>query len=160
TEVLRRRVDRLGVAEPIIQPAGADRIMIQLPGLSQAEQDEARKNIEKAAYLEFRLVHPKSEELIRDNIIEPGYEVLKLKEKNQDGTFTYRPLLVEKRLANGLTGKYIKRAFPSRDQMSNAPEIQFEFDSVGAQKFGEFTRNHIGERLAIVLDGELETAPV
>lgn len=160
TEVLRRRVDRLGVAEPVIQPSGDNHIMIQLPGLSQADQDTARKNIEQAAYLEFRLVHPKSEELLKENIIEPGYEVLKMKEKAADGTLSYRPLLVEKRLANGLTGKFIKRAFPSREQLSNAPEIEFEFDSEGAKRFGDFTRNHIGDRLAIVLDRELETAPV
>ena len=54
-EVLRRRVDNLGVAEPIIQPVGVDHIMIQLPGLSQAAQDEAQKNIKRAAFLEFRL---------------------------------------------------------------------------------------------------------
>ena len=160
SEVLRRRVDRLGVAEPVIQPAGDNHILIQLPGLSQAAQDDAKTNIQKAAYLEFRMVHPKSEELLKENIIEPGYEVLKLKEKNQDGTVSYRPLLVEKRLANGLTGKFIKRAFPSREQLSNAPEIEFEFDSEGAKRFGDFTANHIGDRLAIVLDGELETAPV
>ncbi len=69
-------------------------------------------------------------------------------------------MLVEKRLANGLTGKFIKRAFPSREQLSNAPEIEFEFDSEGAKRFGEITQTHIGDRLAIVLDGELETAPV
>ncbi len=80
-EVLRRRVDRLGVAEPVIQPAGANHILIQLPGLSQADQDAAKKNIQQAAYLEFRMVHPKSEELLKENIIEPGYEVLKLKVK-------------------------------------------------------------------------------
>jgi SecD/SecF fusion protein len=160
TEVLRRRVDRLGVAEPVIQPAGANHILIQLPGLGQAEQDEATKNIQKAAYLEFRMVHPKSDELLKENIVEPGYEVLKLKVKAPDGTERFEPLLVEKRLANGLTGKFIKRAFPSREQYSNAPEIEFEFDSEGARRFGEFTRAHIGDRLAIVLDGELETAPV
>jgi SecD/SecF fusion protein len=159
-EVLRRRVDRLGVAEPVIQPSGANHILIQLPGLGQAEQDNAIKNIKQAAYLEFRMVHPKSDELLKENIIEPGYEVLKLKVKGSDGSERYEPLLVEKRLANGLTGKFIKRAFPSREQLSNAPEIEFEFDSEGAKKFGEITQAHIGDRLAIVLDGELETAPV
>jgi SecD/SecF fusion protein len=158
-EVLRHRVDNLGVAEPIIQPVGEDHIMIQLPGLSQVAQDEARKNIQKAAYLEFRLVHPDSDKLIKENAIEPGYVVLTMKRKNNDGTTALIPYLVQKRLANGLTGKYIKRAYPNRDQMG-APEIDFEFDSVGAEKFGDLTADHIGEQLAIVLDGELYTAPV
>ena len=56
-EILRNRVDNLGVAEPVITPAGENHILIQLPGLSQAAQDEARTNIQKAAFLEFRMVH-------------------------------------------------------------------------------------------------------
>ncbi len=158
-EVLRHRVDRLGVAEPVIQPVGENHIMIQLPGLSQANQDEARNNIQKAAYLEFRMVHPESEQYLKDGIVPPGYELLKMKVKKEDGTFVLEPLLVQKKLANGLTGKYIKRAYPNRDPISNEPVIDFQFDSVGAEKFANFTENHIGDRLAIVLDGELYTAP-
>jgi SecD/SecF fusion protein len=158
-EVLRHRVDRLGVAEPVIQPEGENHIMIQLPGLSQANQDEARNNILKAAYLEFRLVHPNSDQLIAQGIVEPGYEVLMLKIKKPDGTFTFETNLVQKRLANGLTGKYIKRAYPNRDPVTGEAVIDFEFDSVGAEKFADFTENHINDRLAIVLDGTLFTAP-
>jgi SecD/SecF fusion protein len=159
-EVLRRRVDNLGVAEPVIQPAGENRIMIQLPGLTQANQDEARKNIQKAAYLEFRLVDKDSAQLIKDGIIEPGYEVLKMRHKAQDGTVTLESFLVQKKLANGLTGKYVKRAFPSRDPVSNDPVIELQFNSQGAEKFGDLTSEHVGEELAVVLDGELYTAPV
>ena len=157
-EVLRHRVDNLGVAEPVIQPVGEDHIMIQLPGLSQAAQDEAKKNIQKAAYLEFRMVHPDSDRLIKDGVMEPGYALLNMKVKNRDGTTSLMPLMVQKKLANGLTGKFIKRANPIRDPMG-APEIAFEFDNVGAQKFADLTTDHVGERLAIVLDGELYTAP-
>ncbi len=158
-EVLRHRVDRLGVAEPVIQPAGENHILIQLPGLSQAAQDEARKNIQKAAFLEFRLVHPQSDQLLKEGMIEPGYEVLKLKVKKPDGTSILEPILVQKKLANGLTGKYVKRAYPNRDAISGAPEIDFEFDSEGADKFAQFTSEHVGDRMAIVLDGEVYTAP-
>src|SRR5579863_2329856 len=86
-EVLRHRVDNLGVAEPVIQPAGQNNIMIQLPGLTQANQDEARNNIQKAAYLEFRMVAPDSEQLLKDGTVPPGYEVLKMKRKKNDGTY-------------------------------------------------------------------------
>ena len=158
-EVLRRRVDRLGVAEPVIQPQGANFIKIQLPGLSQANQDEARNNIQKAAYLEFRMVNPDSEQLVKDGVVEPGYELLTLKKRNPDNTYTVQTLEVQKKLANGLSGKYIKRAFPSRDPVSNEPLIEFEFDSVGAEKFGDLTENNIHQRLAIVLDGQLYSAP-
>ena len=158
-EVLRRRVDRLGVAEPIIQPQGEDHIMIQLPGLSQASQDEAKNNIQKAAFLEFRLVDPNSEQLQQEGIIPPGDQLLTMKIKRRDGTIYIETNLVQKALANGLTGKYIKRAFPNRDTLSGEPEIEFEFDSDGASKFADFTEAHIHDRLAIVLDGQLITAP-
>jgi SecD/SecF fusion protein len=157
-EVLRRRVDNLGVAEPVIQPAGENHIIIQLPGLSQAAQDEAKTNIRKAAYLEFRLVHPQSDQLLKDGIVEPGYEVLKLKHKNPDGTVGLSSYLVQKKLANGLTGKYVKRAYTSRDPMSNDPVIEIEFTGAGAEKFGDVTADHVGEQLAIVLDGQLYSA--
>ncbi|MGA2176703.1 MAG: protein translocase subunit SecD [Verrucomicrobiota bacterium] len=158
-EVLRRRVDNLGVSEPVIQPAGENHIMIQLPGLSQVAQDEAKTNIQKAAYLEFRMVHPQSDQLLKEGIIEPGYEVLKMKRKLLDGTVTLDSYLVQKKLANGLTGKYVRRAFPNRNPVSNEPVIELEFDSIGAEKFGDATGDHVGEELAIVLDGQLYTAP-
>src|SRR3954468_12792317 len=75
-EVLRKRVDRFGVAEPIIQPAGEDRILIQLPGLSESAIEEARITLEKPAFLEFRLVHPESRQLLEQGLSAPGYEKL------------------------------------------------------------------------------------
>lgn len=158
-EVLRHRVDNLGVAEPIIQPVGEDHIMIQLPGLSQAAQDEAKKNIQKAAFLEFCMVHPQSEQLIKEGIIPPGYHILTTKRKDANGKTILEPYLVQKKPIDGLTGKYIKRAFPNRDMMGN-PEIDFRFDSEGADKFAKITREHVHEQLGVVLDGELYTAPV
>jgi len=157
-EVLRKRVDRLGVAEPVIQPSGQDSIIIQLPGLSKTVQEEAKANIQKAAYLEFRMVHPESEALLKDGIIEPGYEILKEKIKQADGTFKYDSMLVEKKPV--LTGKHIKRAWANRDQISGSPEILFELDGEGADIFYDVTRENLKQRLGIVLDGELESAPV
>ena len=65
-EVLRKRVDAFGVAEPIIQPAGGNRILIQLPGLSEAVKAEAQTNIQKSAYLEFRMVKEDSAEYVNE----------------------------------------------------------------------------------------------
>src|SRR5205823_1625226 len=76
-EVLRKRVDRFGVAEPLIQPEGKDAILVQLPGLSAAEQEDAITNLQRAAFLEFRMVHPQSDELVKANQLEPGYEILR-----------------------------------------------------------------------------------
>ena len=66
----------MGVAEPQISPSGSDRVEIALPGLSEAENEAARRQIERAAFLEFRMVHPQSAELLAQDYIEPGYEVL------------------------------------------------------------------------------------
>ena len=160
-EIFRNRVDSMGVAEPLITPEGENSILIQLPGLSQAAQDEARTKIQKAAFLEFRLVHTNSEALLTQQppFIPPGYEVLKMKHTDQDGNVRFIPYLVEKKPANGLTGKYIKRAYASRSN-SGEPEVLIDFDKEGGDKFGEFTSAHVGDYMAVVLDREIQTAPV
>ena len=107
-EVLRRRVDKFGVAEPVIQPEGNDRILIQLPGLSEDVKNEARETIKKAAFLELRLVHEKSNELLSQGMTEPGYEVLKIKSTGADGHETITSYLVKKKPE--LTGKHVTGA--------------------------------------------------
>jgi len=163
-EVLRKRVDKFGVAEPIIQPAGANRITIQMPGLSEAVKADVRQVIEKAAFLEFRMVHPDSDELVQQGIVEPGYVLLKEERKGRDGRPETHAYLVSKKPERGMTGKYLKRAFVSRNQMTGEPEIDFELDDEGGRIFGEITTEFApkGNRfyqLAIVLDGELASAP-
>ena len=164
-EVLRKRVDQLGVSEPVIQEAGEDRIMIQLPGLTEAEKDYARQQIEKAAFLEFRMVHPNSAELISQGIVEPGYEVMVEQRKDpKTGQKELIRYLVSKKPERGLTGKHLTHASVVRNQMNNKPEIAFEFDNEGANIFGEITREYSPKgqkfyQLAIVLDGELQSAP-
>jgi SecD/SecF fusion protein len=155
-EVLRRRVDRFGVAEPLIQPQGKDEILVQLPGLSAASQQDAIDSIKRAAYLEFRMVHPKSDDLLKQGIIEPGYEVLKLKERRGTRMET-ESLLVKKRPE--LTGSSISRAMPQRDNMGQ-PTIEFNLNASGAEIFARVTRDNVGNRLAIVLDGDVRSAPV
>jgi len=134
-EVLRKRVDKLGVAEPLLQPEGADRILIQLPGLSEADKDEARSTIEKAAFLEFRMVHPESDERLAQGIIEPGYEVLRQEIKQADGSKALVAYLVNKKPERNLTGKYVKKAGVSRQPLTGEPEITFEMNSEGASIF-------------------------
>jgi SecD/SecF fusion protein len=159
-EVLRKRVDSLGVSEPIIQPAGGNRISIQLPGLSEAEKDRARENIQKAAFLEFRMVHERSQELLSQGVTkEPGHEVLYEERKQEDGSVTRIPYLL-KRKAEGVTGKNVKRAMAIQNPMSGEPEIEFTLDSRGAEIFGQITRENVGRQLAIVLDGSVASAPV
>ncbi len=156
-EVLRKRVDKFGVAEPLIQPEGNNRILVQLPGLSAADQESAKVAIQKAAFLEFRIVHPQSKELIEGGILEPGYEVLKRKERLRDGKEMTESVLVKKRPE--MTGSAIKSAMVVRGNLGE-PEIHFTLDGPGAERFGEITRDNLHQRLAIVLDGDLYSAPV
>src|SRR4051812_11010342 len=97
-------------------PEGDDRILIQLPGLSDALKDEARKNIQTAAFLEFRMVHPNSAELLNSGVIEPGYQVLYEETRKTSGNREGGriPYLVNKTPERGLTGKYVTKAYLDR----------------------------------------------
>ena len=64
-EVIRKRVDEFGVSEPVITKEGTDHILVQIPGLSTAQVETARQQLQKVAKLEFRLVHPNSDQLVR-----------------------------------------------------------------------------------------------
>jgi SecD/SecF fusion protein len=163
-EVLRKRVDRLGVAEPVIQPSGDRSILIALPGLSDVENEAARSSIQKAAFLEFRMVHPDSDEYIKQGIPVPGYEVLKEKQRKDKVGQPANEYLVKIAPERGLTGKNVKSANVARQSFSNEPEIHFTLDSEGAEKFAALTKEYSPQGnkyflLAIVLDKELCSAP-
>jgi SecD/SecF fusion protein len=159
-EVLRKRVDAFGVAEPTFQAAGANRILIQLPGLSEADKSEAQTNIQKSAYLEFRMVKDDSDEIIKNNEpIPPGYEKLRREEPQPNGPPTIEQIIVKKKPEHGLSGDIVENAMAIRGNLGE-PQIEFRLNSEGAKRFGEVTRNNIGQRLAIVLDRELYSAPV
>ena len=158
-EVLRKRIDQFGVAEPVIQPASGNEILIQLPGLSQADKQNAMTNISKAAYLEFRMVKDDSSDIIANHEpIPPGYQLMKCSEKNQNGVTTVYPYIVRIRPENGLAGDIIKRAVVNRGNLGE-PVIDFELTEDGAKKFADVTSANVGKQLAIVLDGQLYSAP-
>jgi SecD/SecF fusion protein len=152
-EVLRKRVDKFGVAEPLIQPEGNDRILVQLPGLSAADEERARENIKKAAHLELRMVNPDSASLIRDGLPTPGYEKLKVSEPGgPGGQMVMNSYLIKKKPE--MTGEHITGAWVSRDEVGR-PEVVFSLDSAGTEIFGKFTRESVGQYMSIVLDSEL-----
>ena len=159
-EVLRRRVDRFGVSEPVIAPAGGGRILVQLPGLSEADKQQAKAQIQKAAFLEFRMVHPDSEGQLSRGIVPPGY--VRLYEMVPSGTPGQRvpqAILVKRASERGLSGKHVEGAGVGHDPATGSPYVSFSLRPDGAQLFGEITQAAIGERLAIILDGEVVSAP-
>jgi SecD/SecF fusion protein len=157
-EVLRKRVDAFGVAEPVIQPAGGNRILIQLPGLSQSAKENAKEQIQKAAYLEFRLVLENSDDLVENGEpIPPSYQFLPYPHKDQRNK-DVSGYIVKKKAENGLAGDIVERSFMGRGNLGE-PEIEFTLSSDGGTKFADVTRNNIGRQLAIILDGEINSAP-
>ena len=158
-EVLRRRVDSIGVAEPDIRPLGANKIMIQLPGLSEADQAKAKKLVTEAAFLQFALVHKDSARLIANDITPAGHKKYAHTTKDAQGNSFTGDLLVETGNGYGLKGEHIISAYPSRDPLTQSPMILFGFNSAGGAAMSQLSGNNIGERMAIILDGKLMSAP-
>jgi len=150
-EVIRNRIDQFGVREPSIQEQGVDEIVVQLPGITDRER--AIELIGKTALLEFKLVLSDPEKVraaLQGNIPE-GYELKYAQEDNE-------PLLLEKQAV--LTGDGLKNASVRFSQSEfNEPVVGLEFNAEGAKKFAEITAANVGRRLAIVLDGKVQSAP-
>jgi SecD/SecF fusion protein len=159
-EVLRRRVDRFGVSEPVIAPAGGGRILVQLPGLSESDKLQAKAQIQKAAFLEFRMVHPDSEGQLSRGVVPPGYvRMYEMVPSGTPGQRVPQPILVKRASERGLSGKHVEGAGVGHDPATGSPYVSFSLRPEGAQLFGEITQAAIGERLAIILDGEVVSAP-
>jgi SecD/SecF fusion protein len=164
-ETLRKRFRDLAIRRVVVELAADGRLVVTLPELPAEHMASCRRAIEKGGLLEFRMVHPESDLMVARNIPEPGYEVMTLvqivKKNGREQKFTSR-LLVNKKPE--LTGEHIARADVIRDHLSNTPKISFELDKEGARKFEQVTtewqpKDGRDYRLAIVLDGELRSAP-
>ena len=146
-EIIRRRIDEVGTREPTIQRQGADRILIQVPGIGSAA--ELKEIIGTTAQLTFQPVVGRGNN--PDAPAGPGNEVLpSLNDENVYYTLVSAPVV---------TGEELVDAQPSFDQ-NNRPAVSFRFNPTGARAFGDFTRDNIGSPFAIVLDGEVISAPV
>ena len=165
-DVLHKRVDNLGVAEPIIQPQGEDQILIQMPGLAQSAKTEALKDITNAAYLEFRMVSDDSDKILGNHEpIPPGYVKMQSAEMEPGQTTPYT-YVVKKKAEDGLAGDFVQDARVVQDPATGSPEISFTLTPDGAKHFAEVTTEYqpdpqTGQKhlMAIVLDGILRSAP-
>lgn len=150
-EIIRNRIDEFGVREPTIQKQGDDEIVVQLPGETQRER--ALELIGKTALLEFKLVSTDQEKFKQalEGNVPDGFELKQTEEQDES-------VLLEKQAV--LTGDTLSDAAVRFDQSQfNEPVVTLKFNSEGAKKFAEITANNVGKRLAIVLDGKVQSAP-
>jgi len=146
-EIIRRRVDEAGTREPSIQRQGERRILVQVPGIGSAE--ELLQLIGKTAKLTFNAVEARSSDKDKD----VGFGRMVLPDAVRSDLFY---ILDSKDVVSGSDLTNAQAAF---DQ-NNRPAVSFQFNPSGGRKFGAYTRNNIGSPFAIVLDGEVISAPV
>ena len=156
---LERRVNQLGVAEPVIAEHGAshDQILVQLPGVTDVEQ--AKRVIKSTAQLSLKIVEdsaPSMETLLakHDGKVPANMEVVP-----GQGAEAGVPVFYLVRREAIITGRDLKNARGGVDE-NNQPDVQFSLNATGADKFKRETGRNIGKQLAVILDNQVESAPV
>lgn len=156
--IMARRLDGLGVAEPLIRPRGSDAIEIQIAGLSTKDNPEVIDSLKKPAKLEFRAVHPSvSPNVTNFNQPPVGYELLAEEIEDSSTGEIYERNYFVKRIPEA-TGEIVQDAFVSQTQ-NGGFQINLEMTSDGADVFRQVTERLLNKPLAIVLDGKLYSAP-
>ena len=141
-EVIRHRIDQVGVSEPQISRVGTDRILVQLPGVENPAQ--LRALIGATAQMSFHLVESDT------GGAQAGTTIMPLRDGGQ--------IAVQDRVA--LAGDHLTSAASEIDPQTGRPVVTFRFDTTGALEFGRITAENVGRPFAIVLDGQVLTAPV
>ncbi len=151
---LHNRINELGVAEPVIAQQGADRIVVQLPGVQDTAK--AKDILGRTATLEIRMVDDTPGAIEAAQAGQPPFGTELYVERGA------MPLLVKKQVV--LTGERLTDAQPGFDNQTHEPAVHLTLDSAGARIFKDITRDNVGKRMAIVLvekgKGEVVTAPV
>lgn len=149
-DVIERRVNFFGVSEPVIQVIGQDRLVVELAGIKDINQ--AIKLIGETPFLEFKSEVPNAQQLIEEfQAKQTAGQTSAIDEfVLQDQVFT----------STGLNGSHLKRAQIIFDQQTGQPQVSLELTEEGAKLFGDITRQNIGKRVAIYLDGFPISIPV
>jgi preprotein translocase subunit SecD len=147
-EIVRRRIDEVGTREPTIQRQGEDRILVQVPG--EKDPESIKRLLGQTAKLTFHLVDLDTPlQQAAAGSVPPGSMLLPSDEAGQG------QVVVRKRVE--VSGESLIDAQPTFQQ--NEPVVSFRFDTAGGRKFGNVTREHVGELLAIVLDDKVISSP-
>ena len=146
-EIIRRRIDEVGTREPTIQRQGTDRVLIPVPGIGSAE--ELKDLIGTTAQLTFQPVETSTND--PETAVTYGQELLpSVADEGRYYVLEAAPVV---------TGEDLVDAQPAFDQ-NGRPAVNFRFNPSGARRFGDYTAENIGNPFAIVLDGEVISAPV
>jgi len=153
-ETINRRVNALGTAESTVVQQGRDRVLVQYPGLSDTKQ--LKELIGKTAKLTFHAVHPTvTAEEAKISRPPAGFRIYEAAEEEEGYQSAY--VLQEVPVVQG---DDLVDSQPGFDSQTSAPIITFRFNQSGARKFGNFSKTHVGEPFAIVLDDKVISAPV
>jgi len=144
--IVRNRVDKLGASEATIQRQGSDSILVQLPGVRNAE--DALEVLGSTGQLEFVDVNSITDEAVRSAVLSWDPSVNPARPELPEGT--YAPIM---------TGAVITDARVSADPQTGEISVDISMNSEGAQIWAEYTASHVGQRVAIVLDGQVQSAP-
>jgi SecD/SecF fusion protein len=166
-EIVRNRIDQSGVLEPEILPVGENSISIRIPATDLDDKQRFKEILSQTANLKFHLVHPKNDELVSDEaqkrLQDPSFVLTvpdytrKVLEEERNGQPASSILFI-KTQPEEVDGSHLSRAGASMDEFGSFI-VNLEFNLKGAELFGRTTTDHVGERLAIVLDGTVKSAP-
>jgi preprotein translocase subunit SecD len=152
-DVVTKRIDALGTKEPTVVNEGANRIMVQVPGLQNPQQ--LRDLIGKTAELSFKLVDQTAlPSDIAQGIVPPGDEIVPF----APGTSGAGTRIAVRRLG-GIRGDELTKAQATNKSQTNEPVVQITFDSQGSEKFARLTTENVNKPFAIILDGQVISAP-
>jgi preprotein translocase subunit SecD len=156
-ETVERRINELGVTEPSIAQQGDDQLLVQLPGVSDV--DKAKAIMGSPGLLELKIVERQSstrDDLLVNGQVAPGMEIVPGSAGGAAAAANSVFYLVRKVAA--VTGRDLRNARPSLDE-NNQPAVSFTLSNEGGRKFGNVTGENIGRQLAIILDGQVQSAP-
>ncbi len=153
TDVVRKRIDALGTKEPTIVREGSNRIMVQVPGLQNPQQ--LKDLLGKTAELQFKLVDTNAlPSDIAQGIVPPGDEIVPY----APGTPQAGTSIAVRRLG-GIRGDELTKAQQTNKAQTNEPVVSIQFNSVGGEKFARLTTENVNKPFAIILDGQVISAP-
>ena len=153
TEVIRKRIDSMGTREPTIIREGRNRIVVQVPGLSDPKQ--LKESIGQTAKLEFKLVDTSASPNDRtQGVAQPGTQLVPFANPEKDGLV---PLAVFR--LGGISGDQLTQATSGNDEKSNESIVNIAFNQQGGAKFAKLTSENVGKPFAIILDGKVISAP-